>query len=177
MEIRAKCKYDFESVKALAHLSTYKKSNPKKTVKLRAILCFVLLLANAAELIAFGFSFVSIILIVAVLLIIAIDLFMYFALPKIQYKSLAKMKGVENSYIFNDDALKVIMKSTEYNGEAEIEYLMFGKVYETSEYFFLFQTNNQAFPVDKSTIEGGSADDIRNKLYSFVKDKFFVCKY
>lgn len=31
--------------------------------------------------------------------------------------------------------------------------------------------------VDKSTIEVGSADDIRNKLSSFVKDKYFICKY
>ena len=31
--------------------------------------------------------------------------------------------------------------------------------------------------VDKSTIEVGSADDIRNKLSSFVKDKCFICKY
>lgn len=29
MEIRAKCKYDYDSVKALTHLTMFKKSNPK----------------------------------------------------------------------------------------------------------------------------------------------------
>ena len=87
------------------------------------------------------------------------------------------MKDIENNYLFNDNVLKVSSKSEEYSGEAEIEYSLFTKVYETSAYFFLFQTNNQAFIIDKSTIEGGSADDIRNKLTSFVKDKYFICKY
>lgn len=60
MEIRAKCKFDFDSIKALTHLSTYKKSNPKKTVQVRAILCFVLLLIIVAELIVLDFNFVPI---------------------------------------------------------------------------------------------------------------------
>lgn len=177
MEIRAKCKFDFDSIKSLTHLSSYKKSNPKKTVRSRAILCFVLLLVIVAELIVFEFDFVPIILIVVDLLVIAVNTFMYFGLPRIQYKALAKMKDAENDYLFCDDVLKAFTKSEEYNGEAEMEYSLFVKVYETSKYFFLYQTNNQVFLVDKSTIEGGSVDDIRNKLSSFVKDKYFICKY
>ena len=102
---------------------------------------------------------------------------MYFGLPNIRYKSLAKMKDAENEYIFCDNSLKTFTKSETYNGEAEIEYSIFVKVYETSDYFFLYQNNNQVFLVDKSTIEGGRIDDIRNKLSSFVKDKYIVCKY
>ena len=33
MEIRAKCKYDLDSVKALTHLTMYKKADPKKKIK------------------------------------------------------------------------------------------------------------------------------------------------
>ncbi len=174
MKIRAKCKFDFDSIKAVTLLSTYKKSNPKKTVQIRTILCLVLILVI---IIALGFDFIPIILIVADLLVIVLDLFMYFVLPRIRYKSLAKIKGLENCYLFSDDIVKVFSKSKEYNGEAEIEYSLFIKVYETSKYFFLYQTNNQVLLVDKSTIEGGSVDDIRNKLSSFVKDKYFICKY
>ena len=87
------------------------------------------------------------------------------------------MRDAENIYLFGDDILKVFTKSEEYNGEAEMEYSLFAKVYETSDYFFLYQANNQAFLVDKSTVEGGSVDDIRNKLSSFVKDKYYICKY
>lgn len=177
MEIRAKCKFDFDAIKALTHLSTYKKSNPKRTVRSRAILYFVLLLMVIAELIVFGFNFFPIILIVVALFAIAVDLFMYFALPQIQYKALAKMKNAENNYLFCDNVIKVLTKSEEYNGEAEIEYSLLVKVYETAKYFFLYQTDNQVFLVEKSTIENGSVDDIRNKLSSFVKDQYFICKY
>lgn len=177
MKANAKCKFDFDSIKAVTLLSIYKKSNPKKTVQIRTILCLALILIIVTELIAFGFDFVPIILIVADLLVIVFDLFMYFVLPRIRYKSLAKIKDLENCYLFSDDAVKIFSKSKEYNGEAEIEYSLFIKVYETSKYFFLYQTNNQVLLVDKLTIEGGSVDEIRNKLSSFVKDKYFICKY
>ena len=99
MKIQAKCRFDFKSIKALTHLTTYRKANPKKAVRLRAILYFALLLVIIAELIVFGFDSVLIILIIADLLAIALEAFMYFGLPNIRYKSLAKMKDAENIYI------------------------------------------------------------------------------
>ena len=92
-------------------------------------------------------------------------------------KATAKMKDAVNEYIFLDDMIKVFTKSDEYNGEAKIEYSLFAKVYETSKYLFMYQTNNQAFVIDKSTIEGGTTEDIRMKLYSFLGDKYIICKY
>ncbi len=177
MEIRAKCKLDFDSTKALTHLSFYKKTNPKKAVRLREIFCFILLFVIIAELIVFGFDSALSNLIYVDLFMIALNLYMYFVIPKSRYRALEKMKDIENNYLFKDNVLKVSSKSEEYSGEAEIEYSLFIKVYETSAYFFLFQTNNQAFIIDKLTIEGGSADDIRNKLTSFVKNKYFICRY
>ena len=87
------------------------------------------------------------------------------------------MQNVENQYIFCDNVLKTFTKSQEYNGEAEIEYSLFVKVYETTKYLFLYQTNNQVFIVDKNTVEGGTIEEIRNKLSAFVKDKYILCKY
>lgn len=177
MEIRAKCKFNLDAIKALTHVSTYKKSNPKNVVAIRTICCLVLLLVIVALLFAFEFDSVPIILIVAVMLISAIDLFIYFIFPKIQHKALAGLKDAENEYVFCDDVLKVITKSNEYNGGAEIEYSLFVKVYETSRYFFIYQTNQQVLIVDKSTVQSGQAKDIRNKLSSVVKGKYIICKY
>ena len=87
------------------------------------------------------------------------------------------MQNVENQYIFCDNVLKTFTKSQEYNGQAEIEYSLFVKVYETSRHLFLYQTNNQVFIVDKNTIEGGTAQDIRSKLTTYVKDKYIICKF
>ena len=87
------------------------------------------------------------------------------------------MQNADNQYIFCDDVLKAFTKSREYNGESEIAYSLFVKVYETSKYLFLYQTNNQVFIVDKNTIEGGTVEEIRNKLSAFVTNKYIVCKY
>lgn len=179
MEIRAKCRYDYASIMALTHTSVYKKSNPKKTVRIRSVVCLVLLLLFVAELKlgAFDGTFVPAIFITADILVVVIDLFMYFALPRIQYKSMAKLKDTENEYIFGENAVKVTSKGEVYNGEAEIKYSLFVKIYETSKYLFMFQTKDQAFAVDKSTIEGGSVEEIRNKLSSYADGKYYICKY
>lgn len=177
MEIGAKCKLDFDSVKALIHLSIYKKTDPKKAARSMAICFLVLFLASAAELIAFGYDPSMLILIIVELLMIALDAWMYFGLPRIRYRSLAKMKDAENDYLFGERSLKIVTKSEAYNGEAEISYSVFVKVYETSAFLFLCQTNDQVFLVDKATITGGSVDDIRNILSLTVKDKYIVCRY
>ena len=85
--------------------------------------------------------------------------------------------AAENDYRFNDDTITIFSKSTDYNGEASMEYTSFVKVYETSKYLFLFQPDNQVFIVEKSTVTGGSAEEIRKKFSSFLKKAYVICKY
>ena len=177
MEIKATCKFDEGSIRALAHLSTFKRFNPQKSFIAKIAVSAFLLLVIITEIFLFGMDSTLITLIIVVFSVIVIDCFMFFFFPKMQYKALAKMKDAENEYVFCDDVLKAFSKSKEYNGEAEIEYSVFVRVYETIKYFFLYQTNNQAFIVDKATIEGGTTEEIKNKLYSFVKGKYILCKY
>ena len=125
MEIRAKCRFDKETIKELAHLSVYKKSNPKKTVIIRTIICVFNILLCVAEIIAFGFNFLPIILVIVAIFLISLDCFFYYCLPQIQYKSLANMKEAENEYVFYDNEVKAFTASAEYNGEAKIEYSLF----------------------------------------------------
>ena len=177
MEIKAKCKYDLDSVKALTHLTMYKKADPRKRLIFWSAAFAILFIIIILEIIAFGFDTTLAVLLGVEIFGLLLIYFWYFIIPKIQYKSLAKMQNVENQYIFCDDVLKTFTKSQEYNGEAEIEYSSFVKVYETSRHLFLYQTNNQVFIVDKNTVEGGTTDDIKNKLSFYVKDKYIICKY
>ena len=176
MEIKAKCKFDFDSIRALTHLSLFKKANPKKRFLTWSIISAILAVAIIFEMIVFSDAMLIELLCVAGVLFL-LECYLYFLLPKIRYKALAKMKDAENEYIFCDNVLKTFTKSQEYNGEAEIEYSLFVKVYETSRYLFLYQTNNQVFIVDKNTIEGGTVEEIRNKLSAFATNKYIVCKY
>ena len=177
MEIKAKCKYDFDSVKALTHLTMYKKADPKKRLIFWSAAFLILSIIIILEIVAFSMDTILLILLGVNILFLFLIFFWYFIIPRIQYKSLVKMQNVENEYMFGDNVLKVFSKSQEYNGEAQIEYSFFVKVYETTKYLFLYKTNNQVFVVDKSTIEGGTVEEIRNKLSDFVKDKYFLCKY
>ena len=176
MEIKAKCKFDFDSIRALTHLSLFKKANPKKRFLTWSIISAILAVVIIFEMIVFSDAMLIELLCVAGVLFL-LECYLYFLLPKIRYKALAKMKDAENEYIFCDNVLKTFTKSQEYNGEAEIEYSLFVKVYETSRYLFLYQTHNQVFIVDKNTIEGGTVEEIRNKLSTFATNKYIVCKY
>ena len=176
MEIKAKCKFDFESIRALTHLSLFKKANPKKRFLIWSIISTIVVVVIILEMIVFSDAMLIALLCVAVVLFL-LECHLYFLLPKIKYKALAKMKDAENQYIFCDNVLKAFTKSQEYSGEAEIEYSLFVRAYETTKYLFLYQTNNQAFIIDKNTIEGGIFEDIRKKLSAYVKDKYVICKY
>ena len=48
---------------------------------------------------------------------------------------------------------------------------------ETGKYFFLFRNKRQIFAADKSTLEGGTAAEIREKLQPVLGKKYVICKY
>lgn len=177
MQIQAKCKHDLASVRALVHLGMFKKADPKKRMRFWSITYAVLLLVVIAEIILFDSDGILYILCGADIAVYLLLCYWYFGLPAVRYRAMAKTKDAENAYIFSEDGLKISTKSQLYNGETEMEYALLVRVYETSQYFFLYLTNNQVLLVDKSTVVGGSAEDIRSKLAAFVKDKYILCNY
>ena len=177
MEIKAKCKFDLDSVKALTHLTLYRKGDPKKRVTFWCVNYSILFAIIILEIIAFGANTILLVLLGAGIAMLGFMHFWHFIIPKIQYKSYAKMGNAVNEYIFCDNVLKIFTRSQQCNAEGEIEYSLFVRVYETTKYLFLFNTNKQVLIVDKNTIEGGTAEDIRNKLSAYVKDKYIICKY
>ena len=137
----------------------------------------LLLVIAILEIIIFEMGMPLILVVIAAAIIMLWNAYMWFFYPKVRYNALAKLKNTQNEYVFTDEKIFVITTGAEYSGEAEIEYSLFVKVYETSKYLFLYQTNNQVFIVDKSTVEGGTVEEIRNKLSTFLKAKYITCKY
>lgn len=176
MEIKAKCKFDFDSIRALAHVSAFKKADPKKRFLTWSVISAILTLAMVLEMVIF-FDTLLISLLYIVVVLFLLQCHLYFLVPKIQFKALAKMKDTEVKYVFGDNSLKVFTANLEYTSESKMEYSLFVRVYETTKYIFVYKTNNQVHIIDKSTIEGGTAEDIRNKLTPYVKDKYVICKY
>ncbi len=177
MEIKAKCKYDYDAMKALTHMAAFKKTNPKKAVVMMAGYCVVLMVAVIVMMKIFGIDSTLIMLLFVSIILLLLVFFIYWGLPKIQQKSMAKLICIENEYCFYEDTMKVISKNAEYNGEAEIKYSLITKVMETSKYLFIYQTNNQVLTVDKSTVSCGNMDELRKRLRFYLQKKYIVCKY
>ena len=182
MEIKAKCKYDLRSVQALTHLQMVRKGNPKVNMGFMCVLYGVFLLYLLSTVVVLGPEVlrakkpVTIILLCIMAACILLLLYFYYLRPRIQYKSMAAFKDAENRYIFCDDVLQITSIAGDYTGNCEVKYSMFPKVYETSAYFFIFQTQRNVYLVDKTTIENGTAEDIRKKLYGSVK-KYVMRSY
>ena len=175
MEIRAKCVFDYENVKALSHSAFYGKKNPGKTLIFSFIffgfLTVLCLLGMRGDL------DISHVMVWVPVMVLILNCFFHFIFPRIQYKGLHRMKLLENEYIFCEEHIRVFSRGEEYNGEAELRYTMIPKVMETSEYYFIYQSNNQVFVVDKATVTNGSISELSEKLKSSIKGKYVTCRY
>lgn len=177
MEIKATSTFDLKTIQALTHLWMFKKADPKKRMIFWTIAYAILIVIIVLEMILFGADTVLITTFACAVLIYLLECYLYFLLPKIRYNSLAKMKDIINEYTFCEDAICVATGGAEYNGNCEIKYSLISKVMETEKYLFIFQNKSHVFVVDKSTIVGGTADDIKYKMTSAINGKYIVCNY
>lgn len=177
MEIKARAMLDPEAIKALTHLAMFKREDPKKRMRFFTIAYAILLAVLILESVLLGPEVILWVLMGAMIFVYMLQCYVYFIVPKIKYKAMAKLKDAENEYIFGDNTVKVSSRSPEYNGEGEIEYSLFVRALETSRYFFLYQTRNQVLIVDKTTVVDGTVEEIRRKLIDALKDKYIICKY
>lgn len=180
MEIKASCVYDFKAVKSLTHASIYKKTKPSKLIIWLLVLVIILIALSIfciitadtpEEASTFYYSCGSFVVCFLVFL------YLHFFFPKIQYKRLSQFKDIENQYLFTDTGISQISTNSNYDGTSQIDYSMIFKVMETSEYLFVFINKMQAWVVDKSTIENGNVEDIRNLLKGYLGRKYIICNY
>lgn len=175
MTIQASCVLDRQTIKALTHVAIYKKHRPRMRLTVRLILSAVFI---SIAVVGFFLQAESALTLLLVSLLLAfVSLSVHFLLPRSQYKALKHMQDVTNRYTFGDDAVTVTTDSDDYNGTCELRYPLFTKVYETSAHFFLYQTANQVFIVDKSTVSGGSEDELRQKLINVTGCQYIRCRY
>ena len=175
MEIKATCKLDLESITALSRLSFGKQADPRKKYTVYMLVMGILALYMAVNAILLSDAFYIVLILVAVA-VMALESYLFFGVPRVSYNAMAKMKNLVNVYTFTDECLYVTTTGSEYSGEGKVAYTLLGKAYETSRYFFLYQTNRQVLVVDKTTVTGGSPLDIREKLSGYVQ-KYYICRY
>lgn len=177
MEIKCKCKYDYKTCKAFARAVAYKKQNPKKLLMLQVIFALIAGITDFYLIMTTGGDFFNIIILIACVFIVIFDLFVYFGLPYLQYRSMSKMKDFENNYIFRENEFVASTNSDDFIGDSVMKYSMLEKVMETKEFFFLFQNKRQALIVDKSTLSADESEKLRDTIRPILGKKYIVCKY
>ena len=175
MNIQAHCRLDQQSVKALTHVSMYKKHRPAMRLTIRLVLVGVFILMSVVGFILQADT--AFMLLLATLSLLLAICVVHFQFPRAQYKALANMRDARIFYVFEDDVLKISTEAENYHGNSEVRYSLLTKVYETDAHFFLFETANQVLIVDKASIEGGTAEELRNKLCNTISGKYIRCRY
>ena len=177
MEIKAKSIFDFETVKAFSHVALYGRQKPKKFFVGMNIVCAVILLMNVVTILLAGVDTSMIIMLASMPVLFAMNCYLYFLFPKVQFNSMKNVHNMENDYTFCDEIIQVSSKCELYQDSEELKYAMIVKVMETSKYLFIYRHQNQAYIVDKATILGGTADELKEKLRQNIKGKYIACKY
>lgn len=177
MNITAKCKVDMRYAKLVAGAV-----RPK--TKIIRLLLFLLYLGvfiyniayliqitgsgySISELIRHGFlSLWDIALVILPLAFIIIGVVMQLTLPRRMYKRSGAYRDTVNEFVFTDDALTARTNAEGMNESASVAYSSLVKLTETDDYFMIFPDNKRFLVVDKATVEGGTVDDLREKLLS-----------
>lgn len=177
MEIAASCKFDYDSMRALCHSSLYRIFSPRFAFGLTCGCAAVTAAVSVLGLFLNSSTHHDVTMLVVALILMALNFYLYFGLPRLQYRSLGKLQYTENHYVFLANSLKVTSSSATYHGEGEYAYATFTRVRETSHYLFLFLSQRQVFVVDKATVAGGTVEQIRAALHPFVKYNYTTCKF
>ena len=88
MDIKAKCKYDYESINALTHFSLFKRANPKKRI-ISLIIIFSALTLLVLLKILLSRDTDLLIYLCILIVVLLIENYLYFIVPKLRYRSLA----------------------------------------------------------------------------------------
>ncbi len=177
MEIKAGSVYDLETMKAFSHYMIYKKREPKRFFTVSVAVIAALVIIAAVEMAVFGLDTTMVMAVVLLLILAGLSVFLYFVMPKLQYKNLAQMRDAKNEFVFRDDGIEIKTEGDGVEGEAKLGYDGIFKAAETSGHFFIYQSKVQVLVVDKKTIDGGGADKISEKLHSALGDRYVRCKY
>lgn len=161
--IKAKCTLDYNAIKAFTSANIYGKHSPKLVFCLRDLLTVILTLLLFLGMPS-GMDSALLCALVCCAAIIILNCFFYFLLPWFQYQALGTRKGTKFEYVFGEELFTVTGKGKLHAEKAVLTYPMITKAAGTPEYLFLYFNKKRVFMVDKSTITGGTADSILERL-------------
>ena len=176
MDVQGHCKYDYDAIRALAHVSFFKKRRPGVCLTV-CIVCFsIVSLLHVFSFYIFGDKALTNLWYFMLGLVIYV-LWRYSISPQRIYNAMKKLKDIDYRFIFTSDNIILTSSKDGYSGSATFSYDIIVEVYETSRYFFISQDRRHAFIVDKRSMSSEDALEIRSKLLSYLPKTYYICKY
>ena len=177
MEISAKGYLNREAIKALSHFSLFRKANPKIPITICLLACCFMIGLYVFSGLLFGGSQLDWYPIFCLMMVGLLYIYIFFVLPKLQYKWLGKLKDGVNEYVFLDESMRITSRAEAYNSDGEIQYTLLHKAAETSKYLFIYINQRQVYLVDKSSLSFTDMELLRKKLQCVLGKKYIVCRY
>ena len=179
MEIRASGRLDLRSITAYTRLNMFGSMDPKKGLTL-----LLAIFGAAAVLRALFDVFVrrgedlagGVLTLVLIAVGAGLVLCCYYVVPKKKYEGAGMLKDAENRFIFTETGFTAELAEEGRTARTAHGYAAVAKVMETGEFFFLLPSGGGAYIVDKATLSGGTAEELRALLSANI-DNYTVCKY
>ena len=170
MKIKASCRQDEKAVKTMAYMEIYGVKKPVRRLILRSVLSAVLLALLLLEIWLLGWNLPVVVLMALLALACFMEYWWYFVTPKRRYQALGKKQNKERSFVFRNDAVDVDDRLT-------ISYEDLYRVAETKDYIVLFRSRKKVLMVEKSTVTGGTPEQLCAKLQNILDYRYIICKY
>lgn len=174
---KAACIYDAQVIRALIHVSMYRRQQPKKRLLANGVLLGLLLLLFLCLLFLDGPSQMVILGLVWTVFLTGLLCYMHFLMPTLSYRGQKALQNASLHYQFFPEQLRVVANSQDVQSTSYVSYQSLYKIMETDRYLFLWQTGRQAMIVDKATFEGGMPEKLRQILEASLGKKYIRCKY
>ena len=177
MEIRGSFQFNYENVKAYARFLSSKRADPKRLFVLAMVINGIVLSQIILQMVFDGFSYGMLFFAIGFGLGIGFECYSYFFSPRNLYNRLGQYKDSVKTYIFTDDSVQISNESHNDNTTKTLAYSDLTRCYESSKFLILFQGRYRVVLVDKSTLEGGTVEELRSKLTEFLGKKYLFCRY
>lgn len=175
LEIKASSKYDWETIKKFNRFHNFTKNKSANiALVIMDIFCAFLFVLT------FIWAELDFELIMIYLLLVFVNLVLVFAmfvLPKIQYKQNKQLHGVVNNIAFQENELLMEQCGENASGMGNFNYQALWRIYETKDSIYLYLNPRQAHIVNKSTVTGGTVEDLRMLLISKIGEKKYKMKF
>lgn len=183
MEIKASSKYDWMTIKKLNNFHFFVRFRVFTIVVAIVFAAYIITVVGRIPSIIlftklYGFSFDYIRDIVFYVVFMMLWVFWFLAMPKIRYKRDYFGKDSKNDFVFTDENIKLTQTQELHSSESVLSYNAIWRVYESKEFIYMYIGKRRVYIVDKSTIEGGTALDLRMLLVQKIgADKYKIkCK-